>query len=178
MTRDAESNFERLCREADERQTRENGRKNNGVSPFADVGLEDFVAYMPLHNYIFTPTRDLWPASSVNARIFRVQVGTNEKGEPIEISASAWLDQNKPVEQMTWAPGEPHADQRPTDFRRRLDRATGMYGLQSLSRTDVGAVQWRRRNPLARSYPSHLSDRGRSHHSMARPSCAATRRED
>jgi hypothetical protein len=33
------------------------------------VSLDDFYAYMPMHQYIFTPTRDLWPASSVNARI-------------------------------------------------------------------------------------------------------------
>ena len=28
-------------------------------------------------------------------------------GDPLTIPASAWLDQNRPVEQMTWAPGEP-----------------------------------------------------------------------
>jgi hypothetical protein len=33
------------------------------------VSLTDFYAYMPLHKYIFVPTRDLWPAVSVNARI-------------------------------------------------------------------------------------------------------------
>jgi hypothetical protein len=62
----------------------------------ADVRLEDFVAYMPMHKYLFIPTRELWPAASVDARL-----------PPINnIRASAWLDQNKPVEQMTWAPGE------------------------------------------------------------------------
>jgi Family of unknown function (DUF5906) len=71
------------------------------------IRLEDFVAYMPMHNYVFKPTRELWPASSVNARLGKVRVGINEKGEPIEISASTWLDQNSPVEQMTWAPGKP-----------------------------------------------------------------------
>jgi hypothetical protein len=61
------------------------------------VSLDDFYAYMPMHQYIFTPTRDLWPASSVNARI-----------PPIgKVPAATWLDQNKPVEQMTWAPGRP-----------------------------------------------------------------------
>ena len=66
------------------------------------VRLEDFVAYMPMHNYIFTPTREPWPASSVNARIPPAQT---PNGKPI--LASAWLDANAPVEQMTWAPGEP-----------------------------------------------------------------------
>lgn len=62
------------------------------------VSLDDFHAYMPMHNYIYAPTRELWPASSVNAR-----VPPPAKG----IKASAWLDQHHPIEQMTWAPGSP-----------------------------------------------------------------------
>ena len=69
--------------------------------------LGDFWAYMLQHNYIFYPTGELWPGASVNSRIPPVSVGTNEKGEPIKIPASVWLDQRKPVEQMTWSPGEP-----------------------------------------------------------------------
>ncbi len=43
----------------------------------ADVGvkLEDFYAYMPMHNYIFAPSREPWPAASVNARIPPVVIG-------------------------------------------------------------------------------------------------------
>lgn len=59
--------------------------------------VENFYAYMPMHNYIYAPTRDTWPASSVNARI-----------EPINgIPASTWIDQNQPVEQLSWISGEP-----------------------------------------------------------------------
>jgi hypothetical protein len=65
------------------------------------VSLEDFHAYMPAHSYIFTPSREMWPASSLNARIPPIAIG--EKTMP----ANAWLDRNKPVEQMTWAPGLP-----------------------------------------------------------------------
>jgi Family of unknown function (DUF5906) len=65
------------------------------------VTVSDFYAYMPMHSYMFAPSREMWPASSVNARIPPVQVGDKA------VSASAWLDQNRPVEQMTWAPGEP-----------------------------------------------------------------------
>ena len=61
------------------------------------VTIEDFVAYMPQHVYIFTPCREVWPAASINARIGKVK----------QTAASTWLDQNKPVEQMTWAPGYP-----------------------------------------------------------------------
>ena len=78
------------------------------------VSLADFYAYMPMHNYIFTPSREPWPASSVNARLGSVPLSDadgkpllNKNGEQKEIPASAWLDQKKPVEQMTWAPGMP-----------------------------------------------------------------------
>ena len=74
-----------------------------GVAPDG-VTLDDFCSYMPAHSYIFTPSRELWPASSVNARVPPVQL---KKGKPKTISASAWLDQNRAVEQMTWSPGLP-----------------------------------------------------------------------
>jgi hypothetical protein len=69
----------------------------------AGVSLDDFHAFMPAHSYIFKPTRETWPASSVNARIPPIPIGKDGKKMP----ANAWLDQNKPVEQMTWAPGLP-----------------------------------------------------------------------
>jgi Family of unknown function (DUF5906) len=78
------------------------------------VSLADFWAYMPMHNYIFAPTRQPWPASSVNARVSPVKL-TDANGEPLRdeegkqrtVSAAAWLDRHKPVEQMTWMPGSP-----------------------------------------------------------------------
>ena len=33
------------------------------------VGLDDFYAYMERHDYLYAPTRQPWPASSVNARL-------------------------------------------------------------------------------------------------------------
>jgi Family of unknown function (DUF5906) len=66
------------------------------------VSLQDFFAYMPQHSYIFAPTRELWPAASVNARIPPVP-GPNDTPIP----PTRWLDINAAVEQMTWAPGEP-----------------------------------------------------------------------
>jgi hypothetical protein len=66
-----------------------------------NVSLDDFYAYMPMHAYIFVPSGELWPASSVNARVPPVANGAGK------ISASSWLDRHKPVEQMTWAPGHP-----------------------------------------------------------------------
>src|SRR6516165_3320670 len=66
---------------------------------------------MPLHSYMFAPSRELWPAESVNARIPPVVIGKKrgKGGEEklIMFSASAWIDRNQPVEMMTWAPGLP-----------------------------------------------------------------------
>jgi hypothetical protein len=75
------------------------------------VTIDDFRAYMPTHSYIFTPCREFWPATSVNARLPRMPVLTKSglpkrrKGELVTIPASMWLDQNQPIEQMTWCPG-------------------------------------------------------------------------
>ena len=64
------------------------------------VSLNDFHAYLPMHNYIFAPSSDMWPASSVNSQIAPIQIGDKK------IAANVWLDQNRSVQQMTWAPGE------------------------------------------------------------------------
>ena len=76
------------------------------------VALGDFYGYMPMHSYIYKPTRALWPAGSVNSRIPPVPlVGKDgkpkldDKGKPVSITAAQWIDRNQPVEQMTWAPG-------------------------------------------------------------------------
>jgi Primase C terminal 2 (PriCT-2)/Family of unknown function (DUF5906) len=71
------------------------------------VSLSDFYAYMVQHNYIYAPAREMWPASSVNSRCPPIFVGKDAKGEDIYIPASAWLDRNRPVEMLTWAPGMP-----------------------------------------------------------------------
>lgn len=93
---------------------RSNNSNREDVSTKDAVSLADFRAYMPMHSYIYAPTRDMWPGASVNARVPPVALidGSgkpvlDEDGKQKFISASAWLDRNKPVEQMTWAPGEP-----------------------------------------------------------------------
>ncbi len=65
------------------------------------VGLYDFVSYLPAHNYVFTPTREMSPAGSANSQIRPIHVldseGTqkyDEDGEPIKLPVSVWLDQN------------------------------------------------------------------------------------
>jgi hypothetical protein len=63
---------------------------------------EDFYAYMPNHDYIYIHTRDHWPAASVNAKLGKIRVN-----DDLTINAGLWLDQNRSVEQITWAPGSP-----------------------------------------------------------------------
>jgi hypothetical protein len=88
------------------------------VSPPAPEGkgvtIDDFVSFMPTHNYIYVPCRQAWPASSINARLKRMPVLTksgkprlDSNGKPMSIPASTWLDRNRPVEQISWCPGEP-----------------------------------------------------------------------
>lgn len=68
-----------------------------GPTELTGVTIDDFYAYMPEHKYIFTATRELWPAASVNGRL------PDRDG----LKATAWLDKHRAVEQTTWAPGEP-----------------------------------------------------------------------
>jgi Primase C terminal 2 (PriCT-2)/Bifunctional DNA primase/polymerase, N-terminal/Family of unknown function (DUF5906) len=99
--------------------------KENGWKGGAGwITLNDLHAYLPHHSYIYTPTGDLWPAVTVNSQLPSMPVfapdgtrahgpatkdkaGDLQPGKPLSISASAWLDKNQPVAQMTWAPGFP-----------------------------------------------------------------------
>ena len=105
-----------------ERELRRIWEKASGETTDRDrsgVSLSDFYAYMPMHNYIYVPVRALWPAASVNARIPPIPLTDphgnpvlDEDGKAVKLRASAWLDQFRPVEQMTWAPGLPISDTR------------------------------------------------------------------
>ena len=77
--------------------------------------VEDFVAFMQTHDYVYMPGGDFWPAARVDARLPPVPL-FDKSGKPIvddktgaqkEMRASAWLAKHAPVEQMTWAPGLP-----------------------------------------------------------------------
>src|SRR5262245_59225976 len=93
----------------------------NPVSPTDNEGdpegvnLNNFFSLMNKSGaYIFIPCRDIWPRASVNARLPPMPV-LNKNGNPrrgsngkiIYQPASKWLDKNRPVEMMTWAPGLP-----------------------------------------------------------------------
>lgn len=86
------------------------------------VTTSDFYSYLPTHNYIFRPTRELWPASSVNALCappvetdgspaLKGKARSRRDGtvdiDQVSMLPSEWLDKHRHVEQMTWAPGAP-----------------------------------------------------------------------
>ena len=78
------------------------------------VTIDDFVAYMPSHTYIFMPCCEIWTAASVNIRLAPMPVlnkngkqRRDKDGKPMTVSAGKWLDRNRPVEQMSWCPGQP-----------------------------------------------------------------------
>jgi Family of unknown function (DUF5906) len=94
-----------LVREAAEAEPTSRTEAPTGDVGTEGVSLTDFYAYMIQHNYIFAPSGDMWSASSINARLPQVVVGVDKDGDEVKIKASNWLDQNRPVEQITWAPG-------------------------------------------------------------------------
>ena len=62
-------------------------RQSNGSG---QIEIDDFYAYMPMHNYIHAPSRDTWPASSIDARLEPIQCGKKA------IKASTWLIRTAP----------------------------------------------------------------------------------
>jgi len=83
---------------------------------FTQVAIEDFLAYLPMNQYIHVPTRALWPAATINTTLAPVQVGTKEVKKrdsdevevvPVTIPASKHLNRTRGIACMTWAPGYP-----------------------------------------------------------------------
>ncbi len=72
-----------------------------------DIKVDDFRAYMPMHNYIHVPSLECWPGVSVDSQIPLMVTGKDENGKDIVVKATAFLDKHRHVEQMTWCPGLP-----------------------------------------------------------------------
>lgn len=65
------------------------------------IGLGDFHAHMPSHQYLFIPTRELWPAASVNGRVRWPKIDDKP------VAPATWLDKHRAIEQLAWHPAEP-----------------------------------------------------------------------
>jgi len=82
--------------------TPEQRRKTRSEEGFSDpaafwsgkaIAPSDFYSVLPQHKYLYVPTRDLWPAESVDGILSK--------------EMRRWIDTNSAVVQMTWHPDEP-----------------------------------------------------------------------
>jgi hypothetical protein len=96
-----EADWRAACLREDEAERKLAPVTTSAITPA--VAIEDFVAYLPMHQYIYIPTRALWPASSVNSAVPAVAVDM----QPKPIAAASWLDKHRAVQCLTWAPGKP-----------------------------------------------------------------------
>jgi hypothetical protein len=73
----------------------------SGANSIDGVTLDDFIAVLPMHAYFFIPSREMWPAVSVNAKVPPVEVDGKK------IRPTDWLDTYRCAVQLTWLPGAP-----------------------------------------------------------------------
>jgi hypothetical protein len=142
------------------------------------VSMEDFCRYLIQPNaYFFIPCRELWPGTSVNARLPPVPVLTKSgqpkrdtNGKPIYMSASKWIDNNRRVEQATWHPGLPMfiTDRLAVAGGWVEKRGTTSFNLYRAPRIVPGDTSKATQN---------LPGRRRPHHSLAGMSPATSRRQ-
>jgi hypothetical protein len=141
---DAPANYSQLTRELQDDWYRENVKPRLEVAEErprgaagSGVSIDDFYAFMPMHSYVFAPTGEMWPSASVNSRIPSIAATVNAT------KASDWLDRNRPVEQMTWVPGQPTVidDRLIADggwIERNGVRCFNLYRPPSIGRGDAG----------------------------------------
>src|SRR5215471_15265421 len=79
-----------------------------------DVTIDDFVAYLPRHLYIFTVCPEIWLGARRQC-LLAASASVHPSGQPkrdmngnlVYQAATKWLDKNRGVEQATWCPGQP-----------------------------------------------------------------------
>jgi hypothetical protein len=82
--------------------------------PTGPLRLTDFYALASTHTYLYVPTHDLWPMASINSMLNRVPVVDatrqpmlDKYGKRKTVTPARWLDRNRRITQLTWAPGSP-----------------------------------------------------------------------
>jgi hypothetical protein len=71
------------------------------------IGLENFYAVPSANEFMFMPTRELWPGASVDGILPTIQMPYKRNGKWLMLKPTAWLRQFRRVEQLTWMPGAP-----------------------------------------------------------------------
>jgi hypothetical protein len=74
---------------------------------------EDFVSLAPSRCCVYLPCKSLWPNASIDDRFGPVPLldasgnPVKRNGKVVMIRRTVWLAQNRSVEKLVWAPGEP-----------------------------------------------------------------------
>jgi hypothetical protein len=84
-------------------------------TPAPATTIDDFIAFLPSHDYVFVPTGAHWPKESLNAtvppQLLRDANGAPvfdpKTGKPKYLGPAAWLDKFNAVHAESWAPGCP-----------------------------------------------------------------------
>jgi hypothetical protein len=139
--------------EAPPDEKRQRKKKAGDLDPaddrIADNGnalpLGDFIAFSPDHAYIHRPTREIWTAAAVNARVMPLFRSGKKP-----LAATVWLDRNDAVEQSTWSPGELEIIEGKLVaeggfFPKRGARVFNLYKPPALTRTPGTIGVWRDR---------------------------------
>ena len=71
------------------------------------ICLADFYAVPWTHQFMFMPTRELWPAQSVDSILPPIPLPQKRNGNYVTLKPSAWLKQFRRIEQLSWVPGAP-----------------------------------------------------------------------
>jgi hypothetical protein len=126
------------------------------------IGLDDFYAVPAANQFLFRPTRELWPGESVNGVLPAVQMPYKRNGKWVMLKSTAWLKQYRRVEQMTWAPALPEIIQDKLIFdggwqERQGLRCLNLYRPPQITHGDAdAATQWI--DHLRTLYPEDVDD--------------------
>jgi Family of unknown function (DUF5906) len=71
------------------------------------ISLADFYAVPAAGHYIFMPTREPWPASSIDVMLPPILLPHKVNGKQATMLPSRWLRRFRHVEQLSWLPGGP-----------------------------------------------------------------------
>ena len=71
-----------------EAEEENDGVSINGKTASQGVSIDDFYAYMPSHTYIYAPTGEMWPASSIKARLPPIADGGQESNSGEHVARS------------------------------------------------------------------------------------------
>lgn len=108
------------------------------------IGLDDFYAIPASSQFMFMPTRELWPADSVDGILPLIQMPTKRNGKWVMLKPGKWLKQYRRVEQITWCPGLPEIIEDKLIFDGGWQQRPGAHCLNLYRPPQIGAATLRR----------------------------------